>query len=370
MLLKKGKTYLLLLLTAGFMACTASNEKKDGFEVMGNLEGITEGYAYLQEPSPEGLVTVDSTQISGGKYQFQGWVDSPQVYYIKINNSNYYITFFLENSRINIHSHIDSLYHSKITGSECQQELDGFHKAVLPYKDKLKALYKAYYKAEMDKDEMKMEEIDHEYEQVHHEQLQYMRAYAMENPTSIVASYVSARYLSNELDYSSLDSLYKLFDGKLDNDRYLKKLKKRLEILEKVAIGKPAVDIVQNDTSHNSISLSSLKGKTVLIEFWASWCTTCKSENKHLKKIYDQFRGKNFEIFAVSLDNDFTQWTEAIKAADLPWVNVSDLKGWQSETRKLYGVIKTPHNVLVDSEGNIIAKDLYGEELVSRLSAL
>ena len=368
--MKKHQLLLLFISLTLLISCTKDSSPKEGYLISGSLTGISDGYAYLQQPSPEGLITLDSVEISDGKYNFEGSVDMPQVYYLKINNSNYYITFFLENSSINITSHIDSLYKSKITGSVCQLELDEFQEKILPYKNKLKELYKAYYKAEKSNDEELMASIDTEYEQVHSEQIMKMKDYAVTNPTSVVASYISARYLSNELDYSSLDSIYQTFKVNLENDRYLKKLEERLEILEKVAIGKPAVDIIQNDTSHVTVALSSLKGKNVLIEFWASWCTTCKSENRRLKKIYKNYQNKGFEVFAVSLDNDFTQWTEAVNASELPWINVSDLKGWQSETRKLYGVIKTPHNLLLNKDGIIIAKDLYGEELEKHLDRL
>ena len=364
------RTYLLLIFCALITACNSSKDHINGYTIMGSINGISEGLAYLQKPSADGLVTVDSTEIADGQYQFTGTMEMPQVYYIKINNSNYYITFFLENSSIRIESHKDSLYHSRITGSASQMELDQFHSEIRPFKIKLKELYRSYYKAELAKDENKMFQIDQEYERVHKQQIQHMKSYAMTHSSSVVASYITARYLSNELDYASLDSLYQSFKSDLDNDRYLKKLEERLEVLENIAVGKPAVDIIQNDTSHSPVRLSSLKGRYVLLEFWASWCTSCKNENKRLKEIYTRYHANGFEIYAVSLDNDYTQWVEAVQHLDLPWINVSDLKGWQSETRKLYGVIKTPHNLLIDKDGVIVAKDLYGDELRAFLDTI
>lgn len=365
-----NRFYLLVLLSLLLFSCSPQEEKKDGYIISGIIKGVDEGNAYLQETSPDGLITIDSAAISNGEYVFSGNTNLPEVYYIKINNSNKYITFFLENSKITIDSHVDSLFNSKIEGSICQLELDEFYDKLFPYKQKLKNLYKSYYKAERANDGLRMKEIDEEYERVHDQQIDYIKSFAHSNPGSVVASYVAARYLANELNYPALDSLYNSLKKDLENTKYIVKLKDRLDILENVAVGKPVVEIAPNDTSNHPVSLASLKGKYVLIEFWASWCLSCKEENKKLRPIYAEYSKKGFEIFGISLDNDRTNWIKAINEDSLPWINVSDLKGWQSDTRKLYGVTTTPHNILVDKEGIIIAKDVYGEILEKELIKL
>ena len=112
------------------------------------------------------------------------------------------------------------------------------------------------------------------------------------------------------------------------------------------------------------MKLSDLRGKIVLIDFWASWCGPCRRENPHVVNLYAKYHDKGFEVFSVSLDNNPTRWKEAIQKDKLTWpYHVSDLKGWKSEAAALYGVNSIPSTFLIDQEGRIIAKGLRGEQL-------
>ncbi len=118
------------------------------------------------------------------------------------------------------------------------------------------------------------------------------------------------------------------------------------------------------------ISLSSFKGKYVLIDFWASWCGPCRATNPELKKIYSEFKDKNFDILGVSLDFNKDNWIKAINQDGLPWFHVSDLKYWKNTAAVNYGIVSVPQNVLIDPSGKIIDRNLAGEKLRSRLQQL
>jgi peroxiredoxin len=134
------------------------------------------------------------------------------------------------------------------------------------------------------------------------------------------------------------------------------------------AIGEPAPELMISDTTGKTVALSSLKGKIVLIDFWASWCRPCRMENPNVVKAYDKYKNEGFTIFSVSLDDNRANWTRAIKADNLKWSShVSDLKGWQSAAAKLYGVSGIPATFLLDRDGNIIGKNLRGEALEAKL---
>jgi peroxiredoxin len=128
-----------------------------------------------------------------------------------------------------------------------------------------------------------------------------------------------------------------------------------------------APDFTSADTTGKPVALSSLKGKYVLVDFWASWCRPCRMENPNVVAAYNQFKDKNFTILGVSLDTARQSWIDAIHADGLNWNQVSDLKGWESQAAGMYGVQSIPYNVLLDPDGNIIAEELRGRELQQKL---
>jgi thiol-disulfide isomerase/thioredoxin len=145
----------------------------------------------------------------------------------------------------------------------------------------------------------------------------------------------------------------------------------QVEVERKTAIGASAPDISLTDSDGKIRKLSSLKGKVVLIDFWASWCGPCRKENPNVVSIYGKYHDKGFEIYSVSLDKERNSWLAAIAKDNLTWPNhVSDLKYWKSEGAAAYGVTAIPFTVLVDKKGKIVAKKLRGEELENKVKEL
>lgn len=138
--------------------------------------------------------------------------------------------------------------------------------------------------------------------------------------------------------------------------------------LRSFAIGAEAPLFAGPNPEGEKISLESLRGKIVLIDFWASWCGPCRRENPNVVKLYDAYKSKGFEILAVSLDKTKDRWVKAITDDNLTWLHISDLKGWRSKYAQQYGVSSIPQTVLLDREGKIMARNLRGKELEAKLA--
>ncbi len=134
--------------------------------------------------------------------------------------------------------------------------------------------------------------------------------------------------------------------------------------------GGEAPDFTMNTPEDKPMSLKDLRGKVVLVDFWASWCGPCRRENPHVVEAYNHYHAKGFDVLGVSLDKDKPRWLDAIAKDGLIWHHVSDLKGWQNSAAQLYGVTSIPHTVLVDKDGKIIARNLRGDALTAKLKEL
>lgn len=134
-----------------------------------------------------------------------------------------------------------------------------------------------------------------------------------------------------------------------------------------IEIGKKAPEITMTKADGTAFSLSTLKGKMVLIDFWATWCAPCVEEQPELKALYDAYSDKvknnQFEILGISLDRNKESWQKAIDRFGINWIQISDLKFWKSPVAKLYEVDELPFNIIIDGRGTILAKNLHGKDL-------
>jgi peroxiredoxin len=174
------------------------------------------------------------------------------------------------------------------------------------------------------------------------------------------------------LDIEKFPDVYKALDAGLEKkyagDKNVKMFHQMIVRMLSTANGQVAPEINLPSPDGKEIALSSLRGKVVLIDFWASWCGPCRKEMPNVVKAYAKFKNKGFEIYGVSLDQDKEHWVEAIKKDGITWPQVSDLQQWQSSVVKLYTIQGIPFTVLIDKEGKILAKNLRGEQLEAKLA--
>ncbi|SFW84479.1 AhpC/TSA family protein [Chitinophaga sancti] len=190
------------------------------------------------------------------------------------------------------------------------------------------------------------------------------------NPNSYF-SIVALTDVSNSAPMSEVEPLFNSLGEKVRNTTPGREMKARIVATHTIQVGLAAPDFEQPDVNGKPVKLSDFRGKYVLVDFWASWCHPCREENPNLKKAYGELKDKGLEVLAVSLDDKQTRnaWIKAIETDGLPWIHVSDLKGWQNQVAVLYGIRAVPQNYLVDPAGKIVAQNLRGPELSTKLAA-
>ena len=355
---------IILAVLISVISC--NNKKTDGYTLDGTITGADSGWILLKKREEGKMITADSVKVKEGKFAFTGKVDMPEVYYLTLANVDGVFPFFIENGALTMKVYADSIDKSTVTGSVSQDALVAYQKDEAMYNHKMEALYGDYAKAKEAHDSVAVKVVETAYDSVQNAQSKFTKEYILKNGKSVVAAYLA---ISNAYAYTleDLKAINKAMDPAIANSPYVKKLVERETILSKVEPGQPAPEFTMNDSTGKPISLSSFKGKVVLVDFWASWCGPCRAENPNVVAAYKKFNNKGFTVLGVSLDTDKAKWQDAIAKDGLTWAHVSDLIGWDNAAAKQYGVMSIPANFLLDKDGKIIGNSLRGEALVNKL---
>ncbi|MCF8227615.1 MAG: AhpC/TSA family protein [Bacteroidales bacterium] len=371
------KFVLLIGLIVLCWSCNTTTEKFSDlggeFTLKGEIDGRTYGTLALEIYEDGGFEEMFSGEFVDGIFELQAEIESPGMYYLKINDVDGYVPIFLEASEIQMDLKIDSarFAETKISGSEMHNAYENFSEQIKSFDETDNEIYQVYYKSGKEQDNQEYLDIaDSLWEENRQAKIEFMANILKEDGDNVAAAYLINRnsYLF-ELD--KLEEIVDHIDPSIETASDVKKLKDRLAVLKRVDIGQPIVDFSMQDTAGNDIQLSDLTGNGfLLVDFWASWCGPCRAENPNIVAVYEDYKDKGFDVFGVSLDKDREKWIQAIYDDELDWNHVSDLVGWQNKAASLYGVRSIPHSILVDPEGIIIAKNLRGEELRKKVEEL
>lgn len=352
------------LLLLGF-ACT----QQKGYKLEVALEGA-EGLVLLEKRDGNRLVVRDSAIIVNGVAVLQGNVDFPEIHFISVQGINQKGMIFLENVKMKVSGHIDSLRFLRIEGSPVNDEHQSLKKELDADSERGMARYQEYQMAVQtgNPDAGKiMEEVRAIFDQQEEKMVQFIS----NNPKSWVNP-ILLEQVQQGREPDELEMLIASLDPAVQNVPGVQAISERLVKLKAVAIGQVAPDFVQNDPDGNPVRLSEVyvKNAYTLIDFWAAWCGPCRVENPNIVEVYNDFKDKGFSVFGVSLDRSKDDWLKAINDDKLTWAHVSDLQYWQNEAAALYSVNSIPASFLVDREGRIVAKNLRDEALREKIAEL
>ncbi len=283
-----------------------------------------------------------------GDFSIEATVDKANFYRLRLDQENYLILIIEPNENITVKADVKELYSPEIKGS------------------KNSSLIYSTFKSSQEFDE----KIEKYAQKIQEEKQAYLRKFILDNLNSL-----STLFFIDELSIEKDFDVYK----KLDKSLYVKypdnflvlELHKKVQGADFLSIGSDAPEIDLPNPAGKNIKLSSLRGKYVLIDFWAAWCRPCRVESPNMVKLYNKYNNKGFEIYSVSLDQTKDAWLKAIEQDGLgKWTHVSDLQYWNSAAGRDYGVESIPFTVLIDKDGKIIAKGLRGEDLEKKLAEI
>jgi len=375
-LLKHSTTKIMKRIFFAFtcllLALAACGENNGTFQLKGKVDKHTKTWLYLEQIKGNDIVTIDSVKTEeSGAFSFDKKVPVKDFYRLRVTQNN--IVFIVLDPNEQVVYNNPNIYLQQdytLEGSEEGKlvlEIKALKKSIDTRRDSLMAVMNS---TPNDKKEMAQKELEGSFNIFIQDVLNKVRTIIKEKNNTL-AAITAAEMLDPDQDFQAHEFMSNGLKKYHPNSGFAKTFIVRVDQMKATAIGQIAPEINLPTPQGTNITLSSLKGKVVLIDFWASWCGPCRKENPNVVAMYNANKDKGFDIYSVSLDKDKKGWEQAIAKDGLIWPNhVSDLGYWSSSVVKQYGFSGIPFTVLLDKEGRIAAKGLRGPELEAAVEKL
>ncbi|WP_411895606.1 redoxin domain-containing protein [Winogradskyella sp. A2] len=374
----------LFLLSLALISC--KQEPRTDFVINGIATDVYNGSrVYLKDVSNLGReVYTDTAIVMDGKFTLKGSVDEPKVRFLEIQGVQGEFLFMLENSKIEIEINKQLMLDSKATGSKTHNDLVAYQSGIKKLQEENRTMVNAFMKYRKDKDTVKLDSMKVILEDHGQRFLKFPAKYIKENNNS----YFSLNLVGLEANKPKFDieDFLEAYDNLTPNLKETPmgiKVKRKLDSInveyQKTAhlqVGKVAPNFEAPKPDGTIVSLEELKGKVTIIDFWAAWCGPCRRENPNVVRIYNEYHDDGLEIIGVSLDGTSRQqnpkqaWLDAIEKDKLTWTQVSHLKYFNDPVARLYDVNAIPATYILDKDGKIVAKNLRGRQLESKVQQL
>jgi len=369
----------------------ACGSNSNEFTIDGNLSNTEEEKVYLLELTTEGTNKVDSVNVGkDGQFSFNGYTTVAKFFLVQTDPQNSVTLVVEPGDEVDLSGDINDLANNyQVKGSEGSREIMKLRNRLEKTIGRLDSLGRIYQE---NKDSEDMEALRGRLNKASREIIEKQKNYTKDfidrnihSLSSLMALYqqIGPRnfVLNPQEDFRYFEKVDSALMANYPNSEPVKSLHSQVEQIRKriqadqasekrLSIGAEAPEIALPNPQGDTIKLSDLRGNYVLLDFWASWCKPCRVENPNLVKAYKRYGDQNFEIYQVSLDKKRKDWLGAIEKDNLEWYHVSDLKFWNSSAAQTYNVRSIPANFLLNKQGEIIEKDLRGDDLQAKLNEL
>jgi peroxiredoxin len=360
------KFLIAALLSLPFLSI-AQKTPAGGFVITGSIKGLAEksgvNITELNNPTD----TLARGSVSKGIFVLQGTIREPNLVQLNFEGAQKKTVLFIGNEKIAVSGDIVNIQQLEVRGSSVHNDFIAFQQIFNPLFTRLSELNtKVSSDPAMNRNDTVMINYTAQFKKIQ----TAIDKFITEKKSSPLSAFVLVVTSELEQDFAILEKRYNSLSPEFQKGFYGKIVKQQIDESKVGAIGSEAIAFTQNDTIGKPVSLDSFRGKYVLLDFWASWCKPCRMENPNVVAAYHKFKSKNFTVLGVSLDRAKEPWLEAIKADQLAWTQVSDLKFWQNEVAMKYKVQGIPQNFLIGPDGKIVGKNLRGPQLESKLCEL